>query len=66
MNKDFYKYLPGMVCVALETLIEKYGNEPWFKKAWKEYRRHIKNSSMDDMRMPGYVFNKYINNNGDK
>ena len=42
MNKDFYKYLPGMVCVALETLIEKYGNEPWFKKAWKEYRRHIK------------------------
>ena len=60
MNKDFYEDLPGMVCVILDDLIEKYGNEPWFNKAREEYRKHIKNSSMDDMKMPGYVFNKYV------
>ena len=66
MNKDFYKDLPGWLCVVLEKKKKKYGNEPWFDKALEEYRQHIKNSSMDDMKMPGYVFNKYINNNGDK
>ena len=60
MNKDFYSNLPGFVCLILEDLIEIYGNEPWFDKAWEEYRKHIKNSSMDDMKMPGYVFNKYV------
>lgn len=60
MNKDFYANLPGWVCVVLDNLIEKYGNETWFDKAWEEYRQHIKNSSMDDMKMPGYVFNKYV------
>lgn len=61
MNKDFYSNLPGFVCLILDDLIEKYGNEPWFDKAWEEYRKHIKNSSMNDMRMLGYVFNKYVN-----
>ena len=60
MNKDFYSNLPGFVCLILDDLKEKYGNEPWFDKAWEEYRKHIKNSSMDDMKMPGYVFNKYV------
>ena len=64
MNKDFYNELPGMVCVILDELIEKYGKENWFNKAWEEYRQHVKNSSMDDVKMPGFVFNKYIN--GDK
>ncbi len=64
MNKDFYVDLPGMVCVILDELIEKYGKENWFNKAWEEYRQHVKNSSMDDVKMPGFVFNKYIN--GDK
>ena len=32
----------------------------WFEKAWEEYRQHVLSSSMDDMKMPGYVFNKYI------
>ena len=60
MNKDFYDNLPGMVCFILDELIEKYGKEKWFKNAWEEYRKHILLSSMDDMKMPGYVFNKYI------
>lgn len=42
MNKDFYANLPGFVCLILNDLIEKYGNEPWFDKAWEEYRKHIK------------------------
>lgn len=60
MNKDFYDNLPGMVCVMLDELIEKYGKEEWFKNAWEEYRKHILSSGIDDMKMPGYVFNKYI------
>lgn len=60
INRDFYKLLPSMVCVQLdEYFIPKFSKKKWFNKAWEEYRQHIKNSSMDDMLMPGAVFNKY-------
>ena len=59
MNKDFYNKLPGMVCFILDELIEKYENEEWFENAWNEYREHILKSDMDDMKMPGAIFNKY-------
>lgn len=65
MNKDFYEDLPGMVCIILDELIKKYEKEEWFENAWNEYRNHIKNSNMDDMKMPGFVFNKYIGENND-
>ena len=60
LNRDFYDNLPGFVCIILEELIEEFGKEEWFSKAWEEYRQHILNSSMDDMKMPGYIFQKYI------
>lgn len=60
MNKDFYEDLPGAVAIILESYIGKYGKEDWFEEAWEKYREHIKTSSMDDMKMPGYVFAKYI------
>ncbi len=61
INKDFYEDLPSMVCVQLDDFfIPKYKHETWFEEAWEEYRQHIKTSNMDDMRMPGFVFNKYI------
>lgn len=60
MNKDFYGDLPGGICIILDNLITKYGKEEWFEGAWEEYRQHIKTSSMDDMKMPGYVFARYI------
>ena len=60
MNKDFYNDLPGCVCEILEDFIKQFGKQKWFEKAWEEYRQHILSSSMDDMKMPGYVFNKYI------
>lgn len=59
-NKDFYNKLPGMVCISLDSLIKKYGKEPWFPKAWNEYRSHVNRSSMNTVKMPGYVFKKYI------
>ena len=61
LNTNHYRDLPGMVCVMLEDYyVRKYGTMPDFKEAWEEYRHHIKSSSMDDMKMPGYVFNKYV------
>ena len=60
MNKDFYDRLPGTVCVALDNLIKQYSSKDWFPKAWEEYRQHVLTSTRDSMRMPGYVFNKYI------
>ena len=60
LNTDFYDYLPGFVCSGLEELVNKYGTMTDFKEAWEEYRQHIKSSSMDDMKMPGYTFNKYV------
>lgn len=60
VNKDFYDDLPGGVCIILDGLIKKHGKEEWFKKAWEEYRQHVLNSDIEDMKMPGYVFSKYI------
>lgn len=59
-NCDFYDNLPGFVCEQLDDLIKKYENEEWFKEAWEEYRQHVLSSSMDDVKMPGFVFNKYL------
>ena len=61
LNKDFYSDLPAMVCIELDDkYIPKFSKEKWFEKAWEEYRQHIKTSSMEDMKMPGFIFNKYI------
>ena len=60
LNKDFYDSLPSMVCASLDHLIEKYGNESWFSAAWTEYRHHVLTSEMDKMKMPGFVFGKYV------
>ncbi len=60
MNKDFYDRLPGFVCMDLDEIIERYKEEEWFEQAWEEYRQHILNSNMDDMKIPNYVFGKYV------
>lgn len=66
LNKDFYSDLPEMVCKILDDLIQKYGDRGWFIKAWNEYREYVNNSTMDSMKMPGYIFNKYIENGEDE
>lgn len=58
---DFYNDLPGVVCAELEDYWKKeYDTQEWFPKAWEEYRQHVKVSGIDDMKMPGFVFNKYL------
>lgn len=61
-NKDFYSELPGMVCVLLDDIIEKYGNREGFDEAWEKYRSHILSSSMDDMMMPQAFFKEVMTN----
>lgn len=61
LNKDFYNNLPSMVCEQLDRIfIPRYGQEEWFEKAWEEYRQYIKASSMETMKMPMFVFKKYL------
>lgn len=60
LNKDFYNDLPGMVCVILDELAEKYSNKKGFNEAWERYRKHILESSMDDMKMPYSYFEEVI------
>lgn len=63
LNKDFYKDLPGMVCVQLDDrfipTLQKI-DEVRFDKAWEEYRQHILDSNMDEMMMPYGTFKKYF------
>ena len=66
LNKDFYNDLPEMVCKILDDLIQKYGDRGWFIKAWNEYREYVNNSTIDSMKMPGHIFNKYIENGNDE
>ena len=44
----------------LESFIKEYESENWFTEAWEEYRQHVLNTSMDDVKMPSYIFKKYI------
>ena len=46
IEKDFYNDLPGFVCESLDSIIKKYGDQPWFLEAWNEYRNHVLESSM--------------------
>lgn len=66
LNKDFYDELPSMACETLDNLISKYGTRNWFSKAWNEYRNHVKSNSMNTVRMPGYIFKKYIEEDNNK
>lgn len=60
LNKDFYNNLPGMVCVILEEYVEKYSSKEGFSEAWDKYRKHVLESSMDDMMMPYSYFEEVI------
>lgn len=60
LNKDFYDDLPGIVCAQLDKLITEHGDQSWFPKAWNEYRQHVLTSDRVRIRMPGFIFNKYL------
>lgn len=62
MNKDFYNRLPSCICAMLDdNIIPNYKNEIWFNEAWEKYRQHVLTTSINEMKMPWHVFNKYIN-----
>ena len=63
LDKDFYDDLPAAVCVTMDKLVQEYGDQDWFIKAWNEYRDHVLKSTMTTMKMPGFVFDKYIKEN---
>ena len=60
LNKDFYDDLPGSVCIELDQIAHEYYKESWFLKAWEEYREHVLNTKMTDVKTPSYIFDKYI------
>lgn len=60
LNKDFYTDLPSSVCVTLDNLILSHGDKDWFIKAWSEYRNHVMISNIDSIKLPGFIFNKYL------
>lgn len=61
LNKDFYAELPESAISSLNEIIFNYGDSDWFMHAWNEYRDHVYSNDYPTMRMPGYIFNKYIN-----
>lgn len=60
LNKDFYEKLTSGVCAVMESLINKYQDREWFESTWNEYRDYVINSTIDDIKLPGIVFNKYL------
>lgn len=62
LNKDFYNDLPETLSVTMENLIQEHGDKEWFIHAWNEYRDHVLGSEISAIKMPGYIFNKYIEN----
>lgn len=61
MNKEFYNKLPGCICACLDNICLKYSDKPWFDEALDRYAYHVESSDMDTLRLPGYIFNRYIN-----
>lgn len=60
LNKDFYAELPESARSMLDELIFEYGDRDWFTHAFNEYREHVYSNTYPSMKMPGYIFNKYI------
>lgn len=59
IDKSFYGDLPEVVTEKLDSLIDSYSNEEWFIHAWNEYRDYVFMTNFEELRMPGYIFNKY-------
>lgn len=59
LDKSFYQDLPSVVCEIIDDMIDRYSEEKWFLKAFNEYRDYVMQTDIEDLRMPGCVFNKY-------
>lgn len=63
LEKDFYDQLPTNVCMIIDNLIMNHADEKWFIKAYGEYRNHVLETNPNEMRMPGFIFNQYLDDN---
>lgn len=63
-SNEVLNNLPGCVCEILQTLSDKYSNEPWYDEACDRYSYHVLTTDTNNVRMPGYIFSKYIKDNG--
>lgn len=63
-SSEVLNNLPGCVCETLQKLSNKYSKEPWYEEACDRYSYHVLTTDMDHVRMPGYIFGKYIKDNG--
>lgn len=61
-KRDFFEYLPHEICNVLDSLIWRWRSYDWFEKAWNEYRQHVLDAADKGgkIKVPGFVFNKYI------
>ena len=57
-NTDFYAYIPAYMKSKLTMKTNLYGNEPWFKEAWEEFRKIALTSPMKDIPDPDRFFEK--------
>lgn len=66
LNKDFYEKLPSSIPQILDNIIEKYKDNEWFEQLFNEYRAHVLESNINEIRLPGIVFNKFFKGSSDK
>ena len=67
VNDDFYKDLPCQICNIMDNIRWQYRNEPWFNEAWEKYRKHVLEAGLGGkIKMPGFVFDEYIDKYVDK
>lgn len=66
LNKDFYEKLTSGVPQILDNIIKKYQDEEWFEQAFNDYREHVLGSTVEEIKLPGVVFNKFFKSSSDK
>ncbi len=61
LNTDFLVDLPSPIRDIVDQFRWGYSNRKWFPEAWEEYRKHVLESGLGGkIKMPGAVFNKYL------
>ena len=62
-KRDFFEHLPHEICNVLDSLIWRWRSYDWFEDAWNEYRKQVLDAAENGgkIKVPGSVFNKYIN-----
>lgn len=61
INRDFLDDLPMQVRNIMDDICWTYRDQPWFEEAWEKYRKHVLEAGLGGkIKMPGFVFNEYI------